>query len=116
MSRRRPQAIAAVLAALPALILAAAGWLTADAKAKEASKAWDGYGEYVTDQLHRDEALLKALRECERDCGRTWHDLAAAEGPVAAYRVPDSALGAPQPEVQAQTVLDEVARREGWKP
>lgn len=109
---KREQAITAVLAALPALILAVCAWLQAQAKAAEARQAYAGYGDYVTDQLHRDEALLKALQDCqERRYPKNWHDL-AAEGPTAAYMMP----GPVPEEPQAQTVLDDVARSRGWEP
>lgn len=109
---RRQQALTAVLAALPGLVLAGTAYLNAQAKAAEARKAYEGYGDYVTEQLHRDEALLKALQDCqERTHPKNWHDL-AAEGPTAAYMMP----GPVPPEPQAQEVLDDVARSRGWRP
>ena len=106
---KRQQAITAVLAALPALILAVCAWLQAQAKAAEAKAAYAGYGDYVTDQLHRDEALLRALQDCqEQKHPKSWHDLAA--GPIVAKRAPQDV------EPQAQAVLDDVARSRGWEP
>ena len=105
----RQKALAAILSAIPALLLACTAWVQAKAKQEEARAAWAGYGEYVTDQLHRDEALLKALEDCqERRYPKSWHDL--AEGPIVAKRVPDYV------EPQAQEVLDDLARSRGWEP
>ena len=115
---KRQQAITAVLAALPALILAACAWLQAQAKAAEAKSAYAGYGEYVTDQLHRDEALLKALQDCqEKQHPKNWEDVAAGMV-VAKMAEPGAMTGVsvgPQ-EPQAQGVLDDVARSRGWEP
>jgi hypothetical protein len=118
----RQKLIAAILASLPALLLACSQWIKADAEAKEKAKAYESYGEYVTDQLHRDEALLRALRDCETL-------LRTKPGLWAAYRLDVLHRGQAQelggvvgmarpdfiPDEQAQTVLDEIARREGWK-
>ncbi len=62
---RRRDAITAILAALPALLLALSGWIKADGEAKAKAKAYESYGEYVESQLYRDEALLRALRDCQ---------------------------------------------------
>lgn len=138
---KRRDAVTAILAAVPALLLALSAWIQADARAHEAesakqekARAYDSYGEYVTEQLHRDEALLKALRECEtmlRLKPALWSAYAMGSV-IATSTLPDAALGhprpdgarvgvaapgpAPTPEPQAQVVLDEIARREGWKP
>lgn len=101
----RQKAMAAILAVIPALLLACSQWIKADASKREKQAAYESYGEYVTDQLHRDEALLRALEDCyAKHSPKTW-----AEGPVAAKRDPD------YQEPQAQAVLDEIARSEGWK-
>lgn len=104
----RQKAIAAILTVIPALLLACTQWIKADAEKREKTAAYQSYGEYVTDQLHRDEALLKALEDCyAKHNPRTWASV--AEGPVAAKRDPD------YQEPQAQAVLDEIARSEGWQ-
>jgi hypothetical protein len=106
----RKRAVIAILAAIPALLMACSAWVQAQAKATEAKAAWAGYGDYVTDQLRRDEALLAALRDCQEQLHpKSWHDLAA--GPVAAKRVPDYVE-----EPQAQEILDGLARSRGWEP
>jgi hypothetical protein len=107
-SAARERAVGAVLAALPALVLAAAGWLKADGEAKAKGKAYDSYGEYVTDQLHRDEALLKALRDCQD--AREYRTNVATAASVDVDKVLARVT-----EPQAQVVLDEIARREGWR-
>ena len=110
----RQKAIAAILAAIPALLFACSSWVQAKAKQEEAKAAWAGYGDYVTDQLHRDEAILKALKDCQR----TWQDI-AQEGPTIAYMAPGGAVAGlvePKPQPQADAVLDELARSRGWEP
>jgi hypothetical protein len=68
-----------------------------------ALKVLDNYREYVEQQLRRDEALVKALRACaERDT------ISALPAGVAASVAEDPR--------QADTILDEVAKREGWRP
>lgn len=110
----RQKAIAAILAVIPAFLLACTAWVNAQAKAAEAKAAYEGYGDYVTDQLRRDEAILKALKDCQR----TWQDI-AQDGPTIAYMAPDGAvagLAKPKPQPQAQQVLDDLARSRGWEP
>jgi len=60
----RQKTLAAILATIPALLLACSQWIKADATKREKAAAYESYGEYVTDQLHRDEALLRALEDC----------------------------------------------------
>lgn len=119
---KRQQALTAILAALPALILAVCSWLNAQAKAAEARQAYAGYGEYVTDQLHRDEALLKALQDCQ-DLLRlkpALYNAYAIGGSVATSKPPEGSswetlpVPTPTPQPQAQVVLDDVARSRGW--
>lgn len=108
----RQKALAAILSAIPALLLACTAWVQAKAKQEEARAAWAGYGEYVTDQLHRDEAILKALKDCQR----TWKDY-EPKGPTVAYMAPDGAVaGLVKPKPQADAVLDDLARSRGWEP
>jgi DNA-binding transcriptional regulator YbjK len=102
----RQKALAAILAAIPALLLACSQWIRADAAKREKAAAYESYGEYVTDQLHRDEALLRALRDCQD--ARDYRVGTAASVDI------DKVL-ARVTEPQAQTVLDEIARREGWE-
>jgi hypothetical protein len=111
---RRRDAITAILAALPALLLALSGWIKADGEAKAKAKAYESYGEYVESQLYRDEALLRALRDCQtllKSKPALWSAYMMGvevhtSGPVE---------GMPkQDDRQAQVVLDEIARREGW--
>lgn len=102
----RQKLIAAILAAIPALLLACSQWIRADATKREKEAAYESYGEYVTDQLHRDEALLKALRDCQD--ARDYRVGTAASVDL------DKVL-ARLTEPQAQQVLDEIARSEGWE-
>jgi hypothetical protein len=112
----RQKAIAAILAAIPALLIACSQWIRADAAKREKAAAYESYGEYVTDQLHRDEALLRALEDCYARRGWTY----GLRGKVAGQIVgrPDEeglVLGAVKmDDRQAQVVLDELAKREGW--
>ena len=103
------------LASPSALLLALSGWIKADGEAKGKAKAYESYGEYVTDQLHRDEALLKALEDCYARRGYSY----GLRGKVAGQIVsPEDGtiLGmAKSDDRQAQVVLDEIARREGWE-
>ena len=102
---KRQQAITATLAALPALILAACAWLNAQAKAAEAKQAYAGYGEYVTDQLKRDEAIAKALLDCRTK--------------LAYCRLPPGVVAQIAMDgegEQGQVFLDAVARSRGWEP
>lgn len=102
---KRQQAITALLAALPALILAACAWLNAQAKAAETARAYEGYGEYVTDQLQRDEAIAKALLDC-----RTKLAYCRLPPGIMAQMVMDGE------GEQGQAFLDAVARSRGWEP
>jgi hypothetical protein len=105
---KRRDAITAILAALPALLLALSGWLRADSEAKAKAAAYESYGEYVESQLYRDEALLKALHDCQDAMQyRTANTATAASVDV-------GKVLARVTEPQAQVVLDEIARREGW--
>ena len=106
----RQKLIAAILTVIPALLLACTSWVSAKAKQEEAKVAWAGYGDYVTDQLKRDEVLLEALRDCQKELHpKSWETL--AEGPLVAKRAPEVPS-----EPQAQEVLDELARSRGWEP
>lgn len=102
---RRQQATTAILAALPGLLLAGTAYLNAQAKAAEARQAYAGYGEYVTDQLRRDEAIAKALLDC-----RTKLAYCRLPPGVVAQMVMDGE------GEQGQAFLDAVARSRGWKP
>lgn len=70
-----------------------------DRAKRETARAYESYGEYTEDQLRRDEAILRALRDCQDRLPRTGY-----------YQAQEL------PEPQAQAVLDEIARREGWAP
>ena len=104
----RQKAIAAILATIPALLLACTQWIRADAAKREKESAYESYGEYVTDQLHRDEAILKALRDCQD--AREYRTNTATAASVDMATVLARVM-----EPQAQVVLDEIARREGWE-
>jgi hypothetical protein len=54
----------AVLAALPALMLAAAGWLEADAQRGKKLDLADNYRAYIEQQMTSSDELEKALRIC----------------------------------------------------
>lgn len=71
MTPRLEKAVIALSVAAVPTLAAVAGWLEADAKAKEAQQAWTSYGEYATDELRakeqaeRDEAAMeRALDRC----------------------------------------------------
>jgi hypothetical protein len=68
---RLRDAIIAACVAVPSFLVAGQKWLEADAKAKEAQRAWDSYGEYATEELQakekaeQDEAAMeRALDRC----------------------------------------------------
>ena len=123
----RQKLIAAILAVIPALLLACSQWIRADATKREKEAAYESYGEYVTDQLHRDEAILRALHDCQtllRTKPALWmayslEDVPEGVGVAGAAKAKDFAEAAARPDLipepQAQTVLDEIARREGWQ-
>lgn len=104
------KALMAALVLVPSLLTAATTYLTTATKAKESeAKVLANYGSYVEEQLRRDEAILKALQACghaQAGAAPTWGDVAAMIDP----ELPSS------PAPQAQSVLDDVARQEGWKP
>jgi hypothetical protein len=102
----RQKFVAAILAAIPALLLACSQWIRADAEKLEKAAAYESYGEYVESQLRRDEVILKALRDCQD--ARDYRTATAASVDV------DKVL-ARVTEPQAQAVLDEIARRGGWE-
>lgn len=104
----RQKLVAAILAAIPALLLACTQWIRADAEAKAKAKAYESYGEYVESQLYRDEALLKALHDCQD--AREYRT-----GTATAASVDIGKVLARVTEPQAQAVLDDIARREGWE-
>lgn len=104
----RQKLVAAILASLPALLLACTQWIKADVEKREKAQAYESYGEYVESQLLRDEAILKALRDCQDARGYKTNTATAASVDV------DKVL-ARLTEPQAQAVLDEIARREGWE-
>ncbi len=99
------KALIVALTALNGLIGVSAGYMRAATEGKKAeAKAWDAYGEYVTSQLYRDEALARSLERC-----RTLEAMARA--PVSRMmREP------PEEEPQADVMLDRIARRNGWRP
>jgi hypothetical protein len=119
----RQKLIAGILSALPALLLACTAWVQADAAKREKEAAYESYGEYVTDQLHRDEALLKALRDCQvllKTKPALWmaysmEDVPEGVAVAGVAKAKDWAEAAATPEPQAQAVLDEIARRGGWE-
>jgi len=55
---------AAVAALLPALMIAAIGWMEAQAQKDKKLALADNYGEFVVDRMERDEALERALYNC----------------------------------------------------
>ena len=62
----RQKLIAAILGALPALILACTAWVQADAARKARSSEsglGDNYQAYVEDRISRDEALARVINE-----------------------------------------------------
>lgn len=62
----RQKALAAILASIPALLLACTAWVQADAarKARQDERGLgDNYQSYVEDMVRRDEALQRALDE-----------------------------------------------------
>jgi hypothetical protein len=94
---------AAFAAALPALVLAAAGWLQADAATKDALAQKekklalaDNYGEYVEDRMSRDEALERALMNC-----MALLPARAAVEPAPGMVASPEALEAPAPDLEA---------------
>lgn len=97
--------LAAVAALLPALIIAATGWMEADAQKAKKYDALESYREYIEDRMSRDDALEKALNSClfrEQMCletrGGTTFAVPSAGGP----HVPD-------------VDLDEVAEEFGYE-
>jgi hypothetical protein len=106
----------AVLVALPPLITGFSGFLAArtegqkreSAARRAEAQAWDEYGSYVTSQLHRDEALARALQRCRV--------LEAWTRPLPELRAMDLAAVFSDGGPQADVVLDAIARKNGWRP
>lgn len=106
---------ASVLAALPPLLLAAAGWLEARAEKEQKFDALNSYGEYVEDRMKRDEALERALVNCmallpARPAEAT--ELEEALAPVLEAGPSSYAMGPPP---AAEVDLDEVAEEFGYE-
>ncbi len=103
-TNRRDMASALMMLLSP-LVAAGATYLAvaSEHKKKEAA-AWEAYGEYVTSQLERDEAVVAGLERCQ-----------VLEGWV---RAPVSRMlrEAPEEQPQADVVLDRIAKRNGWRP
>jgi len=55
---------ASLAALLPALVLAATGWMEASAAKQKKYDALESYREYIEDRMKRDDALEKALQNC----------------------------------------------------
>jgi len=55
---------ASLAALLPALVLAATGWMEAKAATAKKYDALESYREYIEDRMARDEALERALQNC----------------------------------------------------
>ena len=113
----RQKALAAILMAVPALLAACTAWVNAQAKAAEARAAYEGYGDYVTDQLRRDQALVLALQDCLAEKRQKAYERLANQmeahpefesGAIAGMVKPD--------ERQADEILDGIARSRGWEP
>lgn len=56
--------VASLAALLPALVLAATGWMEAKAATAKKYDALESYREYIEDRMERDAALEKALSNC----------------------------------------------------
>lgn len=101
------KALLALLVVVPSLVTAAATYLSTAAEAKKAeAKLLANYGAYVEDQLRRDEALVNRLAPC----------IPPPPVPVMETQLfaPEIALSVEPP--QADAVLNELARQEGWRP
>jgi hypothetical protein len=94
----------AIFAAIPPLIFAGVEWMDARAQRAEVQDGRDSYGEYITDNMNRDEALLAALHDCMILLPVRGGMSGAAGGVVA--------LAVEQP---AQEVLDEIAFEYGYE-
>lgn len=57
---------AGVLAALPPLMLAAAGWLDATAQKEAKLELADNYRQYIEEQMQEDDGLEESLASCLR--------------------------------------------------
>lgn len=113
----RQKALVAILMAVPALLAACTAWVNAQAKAAEAKAAYEGYGDYVTDQLRRDEALVEALRDCLEYKRQQAYDRLASKMQAQDVLVPGVTVGAVKPDTrQADEILDGIARSRGWEP
>lgn len=115
--KQRGITAAAILAMLVPVFAAAAKWIEADTERKRAEtaqaesyRAWDGYGEFITEQLRRDEALIRAIRSLQARLETAREDC----GPHMDFRdTPRAARhqAAEWPHVD----LDEVARQHGYE-
>lgn len=56
--------VASLAALLPALVLAATGWMEAKSATAKKYDALDSYREYIEDRMARDAALERALQNC----------------------------------------------------
>lgn len=115
----RQKLIGAILVALPALLAACTAWVNAQAKAAETRQAYAGYGDYVTDQLRRDQALVAALQDCLAEKRQKAYERMATqmEAHPAFSLEPGAIAGMVKPDTrQADEILDDLARSRGWEP
>jgi hypothetical protein len=107
--------LAAVAALLPALIIAATGWMEADAQKAKKFDALDSYRAYIEDRMERDDALERALQNCMALLPVMAEEEPPAP-PLAAMRtppgVPDVTMAGPGPE---PVDLDELAEEFGYE-
>jgi len=106
---------ASLAALLPALVLAATGWMEAKAATAKKYDALESYREYIEDRMERDAALEKALHNCmallpARPAGAT--ELEEALGPVLDAGPSSYAMGPPP---AADVDLDEIAEEWGYE-
>jgi len=115
----RQKALVAILMAVPALLAACTAWVNAQAKAAETRAAYKGYGDYVTDQLRRDQALVLALQDCLAEKRQKAYDRLAnqIEAHPEFSLEPGAIVGMVKPDTrQADEILDGIARSRGWEP
>lgn len=116
----RQKALIAILMAVPALLAACTAWVNAQAKAAETRAAYSNYGDYVTSQLERDQALVEALKDCLEYKRQKAYDRLASQMQAQDVYVPGEkgvTVGSVKPDTrQADEILDGIARSRGWEP